>query len=112
MTFTKRLRDPIMRGEITCSVRIWRRARVKVGGRYRLGPGAIEVTSLRQIAFSDITPELARRSGFAGAVDLLKVAKHGPGENVYLVEFEYRRGDEQSHPRPDETSPAPPREDA
>jgi hypothetical protein len=24
-----------------------------------------------------------------GVVDLLKVAKHGPGENVYLVKFHY-----------------------
>jgi len=90
MTFTKRLREPIMRGEITCSVRIWQSPRVKVGGRYRLGAGAVEVTGLRQIALSDVTPLLARRSGFAGVVDLLKVAKHGPGENVYLVDFEYR----------------------
>ena len=89
MTFTKRLREPIMRGEITCSVRIWKTPRVKVGGRYALGPGHIEVTKIRQIALSDVTPALARRSGFAGVVDLLKVAKHGAGENVYLVEFEY-----------------------
>ena len=39
---------------------------------------------------ADVTPELARRSGFQGVVDLFKVAKHGPGERVYLVEFEYR----------------------
>ena len=39
---------------------------------------------------ADITAELARRSGFLGVVDLLKVAKHGSGENVYLVEFKYR----------------------
>ena len=90
MMFTKRLREPVMRGEITCSVRIWQRPHVKVGGRYPLGPGHIEVTSIREIALSDITPALARRSGFAGVVDLLKVAKHGPGERVYLVEFEYR----------------------
>jgi len=89
MMFTKRLREPIMRGEITCSVRIWQSARVKVGGRYRLGPGAIEVTAIRQITLQDITPDLARRSGFLGVVDLLKVAKHGPGERIYLVEFEY-----------------------
>ncbi|HEV7386690.1 MAG TPA: hypothetical protein VGN89_17525 [Phenylobacterium sp.] len=88
--FTKRLREPIMRGEITCSVRIWRRAHVKVGGRYRLGDGAVEVTGIREISMGDITPDLARRSGFLGVVDLLKVAKHGPGERVYLVEFEYR----------------------
>jgi len=92
MTFTKRLHAPIMAGEITCSVRIWRRPRVKVGGRYGLGDGTIEVTALRQIEFSDITPALARQSGFAGVIDLLKVAKHGAGENVYLVEFEYHEG--------------------
>ena len=89
MIFTKRLREPVMRGEITCSVRIWQSPRVKVGGRYALGPGAIRVTALKEIALSDITPDLARRSGFAGVVDLLKTAKHGPGERVYLVEFEY-----------------------
>jgi hypothetical protein len=90
MTFTKRLREPIIRGEITCSVRIWRRPHVKVGGKYVLGPGFVEVTSIRQIELEDITPSLARRSGFAGVVDLLKVAKHGAGENVYLIDFEYR----------------------
>jgi hypothetical protein len=90
MQFTKRLREPVMRGEVTCSVRIWQKPHVKVGGRYPLGAGAVEVTSIREIAFADITPELARRSGFAGVVDLLKIAKHGPGERVYLVEFEYR----------------------
>ncbi len=91
MTFTKHLREPIMRGEITCSVRIWQRPHVKVGGRYRLGGGAIEVTGMREISLADITPDLARRSGFAGVVDLLKTAKHGPGERVYLVDFEYRQ---------------------
>ena len=79
-----------MRGEVTCSVRIWQSPRVKVGGGYPLGPGAIHVTSIREIGLRDITPDLARRSGFQGVVDLLKVAKHGPGERVYLVEFEYR----------------------
>jgi hypothetical protein len=62
---------------------------VKVGGRYALGVGHVVVDKVRRIEFDDITPALARRSGFAGVVDLLKVAKHGPGENVYLVEFHY-----------------------
>jgi hypothetical protein len=91
--FTKRLREPVMRGEITCSVRIWQKPHVKVGGRYPLGGGVIEVTSIQEIGMADITPQLARRSGFAGVVDLLKTAKHGPGERVYLVEFEYRGED-------------------
>ncbi len=90
MMFTRRLREPVMRGEVTCSVRIWQRPHVKVGGRYRLGNGAIEVTSIREIGLQDITPELARRSGFQGLVDLLKVARHGAGDRVFLVEFEYR----------------------
>ena len=89
LEFTKRLHAPITRGEITCSVRIWQRRHVKVGGRYRLGEGFIEVTSIRRISLADITPELARRSGFRGVVDLLKVAKHGSGENVYIIEFKY-----------------------
>jgi hypothetical protein len=89
MVFTKRLREPIQRGEVTCSVRIWQSPHVKVGGRYPLAPGQIEVTSLREIGLGEITPELARRGGFAGVVDLLKIAKHGPGERVFLVEFHY-----------------------
>ena len=89
MLFTKRLREPIALGEVTCSVRIWKNPRVRVGHRYRLGAGHIVVDKLREIEFEDITPTLARKSGFAGIVDLLKIAKHGAGENVYLVEFHY-----------------------
>ena len=92
MTFTKRLREPIMRGEVTCSVRIWQSPHVKVGGHYKLGDGFVEVTSMKRITIADITPELAKLSGFLGVVDLLKVARHGPGEKVYLIEFEYRAG--------------------
>jgi hypothetical protein len=51
--------------------------------------GAIEVDSIKPIGFPDITPELARESGFGGLIDLLKVAKHGKGENIYLVRFHY-----------------------
>ena len=53
--------------------------------------GEIEVDSITPIGFPDITPELARESGFLGVVDLLKVAKHGKGENIYLVRFHYVR---------------------
>ena len=89
MMFTKRLREPVMRGEVTCSVRIWQKPKVKASGRYAMGPGHIVVSSIREISLADVTPALARRSGFEGPVDLLKVAKHGPGERVFLVEFDY-----------------------
>jgi hypothetical protein len=87
--FTKRLRDGVRHGVITCSIRIWQRPHVAPGRRYRMDEGEIEVDSILPIGWVDVTPELARESGFKGVVDLLKVAKHGPGENVYLVRFHY-----------------------
>lgn len=89
MVFTRRLRDGVRRGEITCSVRIWQRPHVQVGRRYRMEEGEIEIDSITPIGYPDITPQLARESGFLGVVDLLKVAKHGPGENIYLIRFHY-----------------------
>jgi len=65
------------------------RPHVKVGSRYPMEEGEIEIDSITPIGFPDITPELARASGFLGIVDLLKVAKHGKGENIYLVRFHY-----------------------
>src|ERR1700756_4321915 len=89
MMFAKRLREGVRRGEITCSVRFWMRPRVTVGTRYRMEEGEIEVESIENIGFPDITPALARESGFLSVLDLLKVAKHGRGENIYLVRFRY-----------------------
>ena len=91
MTFTKRLRERVKSGEITCSVRIWMSPRVQVGKRYRMEEGAIEIDSIEPIGFPDITPELARESGFLGVLDLLKVAKHGRGDKIYLIRFHYVR---------------------
>lgn len=87
MMFAKRLREGVRRGEITCSVRIWERPHVKAGGRYRMEEGEIEVDSIEPIGFPDITPELARKSGFPGVLDLLKVAKHGRGDKIDLIRF-------------------------
>lgn len=60
-----------------------------MGGRYRMEEGEIEVHSIEQISVQDITHRLAIESGFLGVIDLLKVAKHGPGDNVYLIRFHY-----------------------
>ena len=89
MVFAKQLRDRIRQGEITRTVRIWQRCHVKVGGRYRLGDGYVVVTAIVPITLADITGSLARQCGFRGVVDLLKVAKHGPGRNVFLIDFHY-----------------------
>jgi hypothetical protein len=65
------------------------RPHVTEGRRYAMGDGEIEIESVTPIGFPDITPELARESGFLGVLDLLKVAKHGKGNNIYLIRFRY-----------------------
>ena len=99
MVFTKRLREGVRRGAVTCSIRFWMRPHVKVGARYAMEEGQIEIDSIEPIGFPDITPQLARESGFLGLIDLLKVAKHGKGENIYLIRFHYipPRGKRSAH---------------
>ncbi|HEV2532560.1 hypothetical protein [Phenylobacterium sp.] len=92
LSFTRRLRDPIARGDVTCTVRIWRRLQVKVGGRYAMDAGHVTVTRIQHIDLEDITEDLSRRSGFASLDDLMSVARHGSGESVYLIDFEYAEG--------------------
>src|SRR5262249_55990575 len=89
MVFTKRLRERIRSGRIRCTIRIWTRLQVKVGGRYPMDGGSIVVDSIAKITLSRITDDLARESGFESVDDLLKVARHGGGRNVYLIRFHY-----------------------
>ncbi len=89
MVFTKRLRERVRSGRIRCSIRIWTRAQVKVGGRYAMDDGSIVVDSVEEISERDITDDLARESGFESVDDLLGVARHGRGKNVYLIRFHY-----------------------
>jgi len=89
MVFTKRLRDGIRRGRIRCTVRVWTRLQVKVGGRYVMDEGHVVVDSITPIDIADITEDLARESGFGSIEDLLGIARHGRGENVYLIRFHY-----------------------
>lgn len=89
MLFTKHLREKIRRGRVRCTVRIWTRPHVTVGGRYRMDHGHVVVDSITPITLRDVTDDLARESGFASADDLLGIAKHGRGRNVYLIRFHY-----------------------
>lgn len=89
MVFTKRLRDEVRHGRIRCSIRIWTRPHVKVGGRYRMDEGHIVVDSIAQITITDVTNDLARESGFESVDDLLGIARHGSGDKVYLIRFHY-----------------------
>jgi hypothetical protein len=51
--------------------------------------GHVVVDSIAPIALSDITYDLARESGFESVDDLLRIAKHGRGDQVYLIRFHY-----------------------
>src|SRR5688572_33063663 len=89
MMFAKPLRERIRNGRIRCSVRIWLRPHVKVGGRYRMDDGHIVVDSVEPIELADVTHDLARESGFDSVEALLQMAKHGAGDNVFLIRFHY-----------------------
>jgi len=51
--------------------------------------GHVVVDSITPIRLKDITQDLARESGFESVNDLLQVAKHGSGKNVFLIRFHY-----------------------
>ena len=89
MVFAKPLRPRIRSGRIRCTIRVWERLHVKVGGRYQMDEGSIVVDSIEQIRRRDITEDLARESGFASVEDLLRIAKHGKGDKIYLIRFHY-----------------------
>ena len=51
--------------------------------------GHIVVDSIDEIRLKDITDDLSRESGFESVDDLLRIARHGRGENIYLIRFHY-----------------------
>lgn len=89
MMFAKPLRERVRSGEITTSVRIWLTPRVKVGGRYPLLDGFIEVTRLQEVDLEDVTEAMARDGGFESLEALMRTARHGRGERVFIVDFLY-----------------------
>jgi hypothetical protein len=89
--FSRELRNDVLGGDITVSVRLWTRPQVKQGGRYRVGPGAIEVDGIEQLPFSAITEADVRRAGEPDRETLRRRAAHaGPIDEdtvVYRIEF-------------------------
>jgi hypothetical protein len=91
MQFSRELRNDVLAGDITVSVRLWTRPKVRQGGRYRVGPGQIEVDALELVPFSAITDEDVRRAGERNREALRERAAHaGPIDEdtpVYRIEF-------------------------
>ena len=91
MEFSRELPDDVLAGDITVSVRLWQRPRVKEGGRYRVGLGEIEVDAVELLPFSAITAQDVRAAGEPDRETLRRRAAHaGPIDEdtlVYRVEF-------------------------
>jgi hypothetical protein len=91
MEFSRDLRDAVMSGDITVSFRLWRRPKVRPGGRYLVGPVQIEVDSVELMPYAAITAADVRRSGERDRESLRQRAAHaGPieeGTLLYRVEF-------------------------
>ena len=86
MEFSNELRSDVLAGDITLSVRLWRRPRVKLGGRYRVEFGQIEVDSIELVAFAAITEDDVRRAGEPDRETLRERAAHaGPIDEDTLV---------------------------
>lgn len=89
MQFARHLREGIRRGRIRCTVRVWTRLHVGVGGRYPMEEGHVVVDAIECLSADDVTDELARESGFADADALMATARHGSGTQRYLIRFHY-----------------------
>ena len=89
--FSRELRNDVLAGDITLSVRLWKRARVKQGGRYRVGLGEIEVDAIELVPFAAVTAQDVRRAGEPDREALRQRAAHaGPIDEdtlVYRIEF-------------------------
>jgi hypothetical protein len=91
MQFSSDLREAVATGDITLSVRLWRRPKVRVGGRYAVAGAVIEVTSVELLPFSSITSADVRRCGESDREALrARTAHAGPVSDdtlVYRIEF-------------------------
>ena len=86
MEFSRELRNDVLAGDITLSVRLWKRPQVKPGGRYRVGPGLIEIDAIELLPFSEVTEEDVRRAGEPDRETLRDRAAHaGPIDDDTLV---------------------------
>jgi hypothetical protein len=77
--FSPELREDVIAGGITVSFRLWRRPKVKVGGRYAVGPASIEIDALELVPFSSVTKTDVQRAGEHDREQLRQRAAHaGP----------------------------------
>jgi hypothetical protein len=89
--FSRELRPDVLSGDVTVTFRLWRRPKVKAGGRYRVGTGQVEVDAIELVPFASIDEADLRRSGETDLESLRRRAAHaGPIRDdtlLYRIEF-------------------------
>lgn len=95
MQFRARDEAQIATGEVTLTFRRWRSPQARVGGRYRVGGGAVEVEEVRTIAPEELTTSDARAAGHDSPAEALaeidRQRRRGadPDAPLYRVAFRY-----------------------
>ncbi len=91
MQFSPDLRDDVLAGSVTLSFRLWTRPKVKVGGRYAVGPGWVEVDDIELVPFASVTDSEVRQCGEHDLEAVrARTAHAGPVADdtlVYRIEF-------------------------
>lgn len=93
MEFSRELRADVLSpsGDITVTFRLWRTPKVRVGRRYRVGSGQIEIDSIELMPFAAVDDEDLPRCGEADREALRRRAAHaGPIHDdtlLYRIEF-------------------------
>ena len=86
MQFSRELRGDVLAGDITLSVRLWKRPQVREGGRYRVVPGMTEIDPISLAPFAEIPAADVRRAGEPDRETLRDRAAHaGPIDDDTLV---------------------------
>jgi uncharacterized protein YqfB (UPF0267 family) len=89
--FSRELRPDVLSGDVTVTFRLWRRPKVKAGGRYRVETGQVEVDAVELVPFASIDEADLQRCGEADLESLRRRAAHaGPVQDdtvLYRIEF-------------------------
>lgn len=91
MEFSRELRPYVLSGDVTVTFRLWSRPKVRIGGRYRVGSGQVEIDEIDLVSYGSIDENDLTRSGETDLAALRNRAAHaGPIDEdtlLYRIRF-------------------------